>query len=52
MTDAHQPETPNVGVEDDNQNQGMAHTIDFMAFWLFIFIFVWFNFDQILPLLD
>ena len=66
MRDAHQPEAPNVRVDDnnDNQNQGMArvkkfisrmsipHTIDFMAFWSFLFIFAWFNFDQILPLLD
>ena len=65
-SDAQQPETLSVGADGDNehQNQGVTrvkklisrmsipHAIDFLAFWSFIFIFVWFNFDQILPLLD
>ena len=50
--------------EKENQNQGMSrvkkfisgisapHAIDFVAFWSFIFVFVWFNFDQLLPLLN
>ena len=64
--DAYQPGTRNVGVIDNNgnRNQGMARmknffstmsiaqAIDFWAFWSFIFIFLWFNFDQLLPLLD
>ena len=64
--DAYQPETRNVGVDDNNgnRNQGMARmkkfistmsipqAIDFLAFWSFILIFVWFNFDQLLPLFD
>ena len=66
VVDAYQPETRNVGINDNNGNrsQGEARmkkfiatmsipqAIDLMAFWSFIFIFVWFNFDQLLPLLD
>ena len=66
VVDAYQPETRNVGINDNNgiRNQGVARmkkfiatmsipqAIDFVAFWSFIFIFVWFNFDQLLPLLD
>ena len=30
----------------------VAHAIDSMALWLFVVIFVWFNIDQLLPLLN
>ena len=66
VVDAYQPESRNVSVDDSNgnRNQGIARmkkkfstmsiaqAIDFWAFWSFILIFVWFNFDQLLPLLD
>ena len=66
MGDVNEPENRNGDSVDEreNQNQGMSrikkfisgisapHAIDFVAFWLFIFVFAWFNFDQLLPLLN
>ena len=64
--DVNEPENRNCDSveEKENQNRGMSrikkfisgisvpHAIDFVAFWSFIFVFVWFNFDQLLPLLN
>ena len=64
--DVEEPGNQNAENDNDNgnQEQGMStmkkliagmsipHVIDFMAFCSFICIFVWFNFDHLLPLLD
>ena len=64
--DVNEQERQNVDSVKDKeiQNQGMGrirkfisgvsapHAIDFVAFWSFIFVFMWFNFDQLLPLLN
>ena len=66
LGDVNEPENGNGNSVDEKetQNQGMPkirkfisevsvpHAIDFMAFWSFIFIFLWFNFDQLLPLFN
>ena len=66
IEDVKEPGTQNAENDHDigHQEQGMStmkkliagmsipHVIDFMAFCSFICIFVWFNFDHLLPLLD
>ena len=66
IEDAKEPGTQKAEIDNynGNQEQGMStmkkliagmsipHVIDFMAFCSFICIFVWFNFDHLLPLLD